>query len=318
MKYNIIMKKLCSFLLLFAIFSSFTLNLETGHAASYSGYAKALSGCVLYKTDSMSDDEQNIIFTIPESYFVYILENNLQSIYKVQYGRYVGFIDASKVVLSTFVPVVKTLDDVTCDIKQTAGTQIWNCPSADGVVLTTISAGTKGLRYIASATGKVPTGGKSDEWFYVCYTPDFNSTHVYEGYVYSENVTNVSKIIFNLESNPEVFNEENIDENNVFIFSSSLKTILIVLIAVPIIFLILVILYKLSKKISKNTNKTIFDKNDISADGVVENENNFSGNKNLKFNFSKFKNLSFVKRHGINSKSEYPEFPKYDSEDDWL
>lgn len=318
MKYNIIMRKLCSFLFIFAFFSSFKIDHKIAKASSYSGYAKALSGCVLYKTDSMSNDEQNVIFTIPESYFVYILENNLQSIYKVQYGRYVGFVDSAKVVLSTFVPVVKTLDDITCDIKQTAGTQIWNCPSADGVVLTTISAGTKGLKYIASATGNVPTGGKSNEWFYVCYTPDFNSTHVYEGYVYSENVTNVSKIILNLESNPEVFDEENNDNNNVFIFSSSLKTILIVLIVVPIIFLILVILYKLSKIISKNTNKTIFDKNNNSTDGVVENESKFSDNKNLKFNFSKFKNLSFVKRHGVNSKSDYPEFPKYDSEDDWL
>ena len=34
--------------------------------------------------------------------------------------------------------------------------------------------------------------------------------------------------------------------------------------------------------------------------------------------FSKLKRLSFVKRHGENIKNNYPEFPKYDSEDDWL
>ena len=252
------MRKMCIILLLFAFFGNLRVGNAIAYSSSYSGYAKALSGCVLYKNENLDDKIENVIFTIPESYFVFVLENVSTDVLKVQYGRFVGYVKSSKVVLSTFVPIVKTLDDVTCDIKQTSGTQIWNTPSASGLVLTTVSADTKGLKYIASCVGVVPTGGQSDVWFYVCYTPEFNSTYVYEGYVYSENITNISPIVFNLESNPEVLIANNDENNKTILISSSLKTILIVLIAVPIILLILIILYKLTKKISKNTNKTIF------------------------------------------------------------
>ena len=43
--------------------------------------------------------------------------------------EFVGYVKASTVMIATFIPIVKTLDDVTLDIKENAGTQIWNKPS---------------------------------------------------------------------------------------------------------------------------------------------------------------------------------------------
>ena len=305
-------------MLIFLILASgkFSAICDNANAKTYSGYAKVLDGCVLYKDAGLSSAAQGVIFEIPESYFVYILEEVSNEILKVQYGKFVGFVKASMVVRSTFVPVVKTLDGVTCDIKSTAGTQVWSSPSSNSRVLTTISAGTKNISYIAKCVGDVPTGGQSNVWFYVSYTPEFNSTNVYEGYVYSENVTNLSSIFLNTESNPEVLNESDKSENVIFI-SSSIKTVLIVLIAIPIIVLILIILYKLSKKYLKNTNKSQFDEKynyNKTDDFEEKNENKLNNQLN------NFKNLSFIKRHAVseNNTPTYPEFPHYDSEDDLL
>ena len=319
------MKKIIVILSIFSLMFAKVNVQQSCHAkAETSTYAKALSDCVMYRSSELNYDANNVYFVIPESYFLTVLENVSDECMKVQYDKYVGYVDSSTVIVATFIPIVKTLKNVTCDIKETSGTQIWSLPSTEGNVLTTISAGTKNISYVAFVYGDLPSGGESNLWFYVSYTPSFNSTNVYEGYIYSENVTNISEIVLNTESNPEVINEK-ISDDNLFLVSSSMKTILVVIVAIPIILLILIILYKFTQKFKNNTNKTHFE-NNLYGKETTRNIENFeteevSMNESLKSNLNKLKNNSFVKLNKnffVKKNRSYPEFPTYDSEDDLL
>ena len=261
-------------------------------------YAKVLKDCVLYKNEEMDDDLINVYFEVPESYFVVVLENVSEKCLKVQYGKFVGFVDSACVEIAKFVPIVKTLDNVTFDIKENVGTKIWQQPSSSSTVLVMLDAGTVGVSYVASVSGQVPNGGKSDIWYYVIYTPSYDSTNVYEGYVYSENTTNLSNIIFNAETNPIEISDE-IQENEKLIFiSSTIKTIVIAVVVIPIILFFVVILYNLTKKIKKNTQ---YNKNNINSQFL--NIDNFDKNKNIK-SIEKYKNLRLVKNKNIEPKFE--------------
>lgn len=247
------MKKIILFLLMLCVFySNKNYQIASAEPAETTTYAKALVGCNLYKTQEMGQDYKDILFQIPETYFVIVLDTVNDNCFKVQYDKFIGYVDASTVTIATFVPIVKTLDNITFDIKSTSGTQIWQYPTPNSNICTTISAGTKNITYIAYAYGTVPSGGESNIWYYVYYTPDSNSTNVYEGYIYSENTTNLSEIVANTETNPEVISNE-IDGDNLIFISSTIKTIVITIIAIPVILFFAIILYKLVQKIKNNT-----------------------------------------------------------------
>lgn len=267
-------------------------------------YAKVLDKCVLFKNEQMDLTLENIYFQVPESYFVVLLDTINEQCFKVQYGRYTGYVNSAKVEIAKFVPVVKTLDGITFDVKTNAGTQIWKYPTTNSTVFTTLDAGTKDITYIASVEGYVPSGGKSNIWYYVSYTPADNSTSVFEGYVYSENTTNLTEIVFNAETNPvDILEEESVSENIIFI-SSTLKTIIVTIIALPVILFFVIILYKIIKKFKKTTKYT---KNNLKLDD--ENKDDFVKNQNIK-SIEKYKNLRLVK-----NKNFSPNFDEYNDED---
>lgn len=275
------------------------INPKVVHAqeAETTTYAKALVGCNLYKTQEMSDRFEDVYFQIPETYFMVILDTINDDCFKVQYDKYIGYVNSNTVLIATFVPILKTLDNITFDIKPTSGTQIWQYPTTKSNICTTISAGTKNISYVAYAYGSVPSGGESNIWFYVYYTPDSNSTNVYEGYIYSENTTNLSEIVANTETNPEIISEENIVEDKMIYISSTIKTIIIAIVAIPIILFFAIILYKLVQKVKKSTKYT---KN---SQLKFDDKNEFD-NSDKQIGFEKYKDMKLVK----NKHSSYPEF----------
>lgn len=258
-------------------------------------YAKALVGCNLYKTQEMSEKFEDVYFQIPETYFMIVLDMVNDECFKVQYDKYIGYVDSSTIMVATFIPILKTLDNITFDIKSTSGTQIWQYPTTKSNICTTISAGTKNVAYIAYAYGAVPNGGESNIWYYVYYTPDSNSTNVYEGYVYSENTTNLTEIVANTETNPEVISNENKLDDKLIYISSTIKTIVVAIVVVPIILFFAIILYKLTQKFKKSTkyNNNLHSK---SFENSAENPTGLSGD-----NFEKFKSMKLVKHKKVNA-----------------
>ena len=295
---------------LFCLLAIITLpqeNFYCNAASENSTYAKASSNCVLYKTEDMSDNLDNIYFVIPETYFVTVLDVVTDNCMRVQYGKFTGFIKSSNVVIASFIP------------KVTSGTQVWSQPSTSSKVLTTISAGVKNIEYIAFSYGDIPSGGESNLWYYVTYTPVSNSTSVYEGYVYSENVTNLSEIPVNIESNPETEVINN-DGDAMIVISSSIRTLLIALISIPIIIFLVIILYKIVKKVRENTNKNK-NFNESAVENFTENERYSPAqhhSSNLKNQIVNLKNNTFVRKNRSSSENEYPAFPSYDADDDML
>lgn len=322
------MKKIIIFLLFLIVFplcQKNTKNInEVSSKSETTTYAKALENCIMFKSEELIETPDNVFFIVPESYFVILLDSVSDECFKVQYQKYIGYVSSKTVIVSTFIPIVKFLDNITFDIKDTSGTQVWNKPNTDGRVLTTISAGSKNIKYIAFVYGNIPSGGESNLWYYVSYTPSVNSTNVYEGYVYSENTTNLSSIAYNTECNPEVIENQNSD-GETFYVSSTIKTIVVVIISVPIILFIFIILYNLLKKCQKRTRCRKNENNYNEVQDVHNFQNEFSNNKdvyenaNLKSKLEKMKGSSFVKKKSnFYQKQNIPEFPDYTNDDDLL
>ena len=318
------MKKLCSFLVFYILIVFNVCALNNAAAVHENGvYAKALKDCVFYKNQTMNDEVEDIYFLIPESYFVLVIQK-FDDCFKVQYKDYVGYVKKENVKTSSFIPVVKTLENVTLDIKQSAGTQVWTLPSSiKGNVLSTIPAGARNITYIASVYGDVPTGGQSGLWYYVSYTPLSISTNVYTGYVYSENVTNLSDIIYNTEDDFDVdFSSQN-DSSAIYI-SSTIKTIIVAVITIPIIAFFVIILYKSIKKLQNNA-KNVQNLNKINReekyDFYQNHEEDFQKYYDLKNDINHLKQTSFIRKTKPKIKSSfnsYPTFPSYTSDDDLL
>ena len=134
------MKRLIIFLVIpYLLISHPRVNFSAYAKAENSTYAKATSNCTLYKTSSLTNnDVSNIYFIIPETYFVIVLDKLTDTCYKVQYDKFIGYVDSSTIIIATFIPIIKTLENITLDIKDTSGTQIWSQPNTNGKILTTI------------------------------------------------------------------------------------------------------------------------------------------------------------------------------------
>lgn len=299
------MRKIVIFLLIIVFHFNVYVGKNTFALSNDFGYAKILSNCVLYKNSSMIDDYSNVLFILPESYFVLIIDDTVSGCYKVKYDNYVGFVKSDKIKVVDFVPQNKILSGVTFDIKKNSGTQVWSMPTTNSEILTTIKASTENVSYVASTNGDVPSGGTSGVWYYAVYTSPDNPTNVYEGYVYSENVFNLSEIKLNDEDmiSSEIENLNKSAENNL----SNLKIIIIVLVLIPLIIFLMLILYKSIKKVAINTNKNKNQnkyKNE-KFDNFVSNQTNFNQNS------LDFEHQNKIKR-GIDflSKTSFKKIPK--------
>lgn len=321
MKYNINMKKLCIILLFFTFLTSSVTYKNIAYSYQQKiTYAKVLDNCILYKSIEMNDVYDDMYFYIPESYFVVVLEKVNDSCFKVQYDKYIGYINPTYVILINFTPVIKSLKGVKFDIKDTSGTQIWNKPSASGDVLTTIPAGFKRIEYIAKFNGDIPVGGESSIWYYISYTPFENSTNVYEGYVYSENVTNLDNIVYNSEVDFEIEEINNSENSQSLNINATFKTIIIALITIPIILFFVLIMYKITKKIQENTNKRLnYKKQNYEKFSQFYNIESKNENIKLKSKINDMRNKIYFKQDKISTHSEScPSYPNYDTDDELL
>lgn len=225
------------------------INIAVAYQATTIQYGKALQNCVMFKTTPISDNINDILFFVPETYFVRIINKISDELLYVQYENFTGYCSADNVEIANFTPTNPVLTDITFDISDKAGTQIWSNPTDQtGRILTTISANTKNITYIASTLGDIPMGGKTNIWYYARYTPASNSTLVYEGYIYNESVVNLSNIPNNLEFN---LVDNNSLKNTGISLNNPIKIILIVLISLPFIILFALAVYKANKQFKK-------------------------------------------------------------------
>lgn len=289
-------------------------------------YAKAKESCFLFKTSDVTDASfRNVVFIVPETYFVIVLSDVNTMVKKVQYNNKIGYVSTDSVVEVDFLPINPTLEGVTFDIPDSVGTHLRSAPSADNNsnVLMVIPAGTKSVNYVASIIGTVPTGGSSNIWYYVIYSPMSDPTSVYEGYVYGSKVVNLSEIFINEEGNEEIKTDENDKTESSFVLNDTVRTVLIVLICLPII-LVFVLLVVGNKK-SKNNKILEGYKPEVKTENVRTSEirkKNFNKKLNKIDDFEnkplKKKEPYFAKyvEEEFDESSKKPLFPTYETVDD--
>lgn len=285
--------KILSLLILIITFLSFNFaytlqskkcNVKFSFASNQilTNYAKVKSNCLFFKSEEITNTQfNNIYFEIPESYFVTVLSQISPNVLKVKYANIIGFVNPSYLTMVNLTPKQPTLEGITFNINEDAGTHIRKTPDASSPenILTTIPENTKNIKYIAKIFATVPTGGLSEVWYYAEYTPQTSPTTVYTGYIYSERTNNLTNIPTNLEDDV-VINQNNTSSsvNDDFItINPTLKIILIVLICLPVLIIFLTLLFKHTKN-KKN--------NDISTKEKyqLENSANFNDSKNKQLN----------------------------------
>lgn len=261
-------------------------------------YAKALDSCTLFKSESLSNENGEVLFIVPEGYFVAIVNAISESVLLVRYDKYLGYVSASSIKRVSFVPKQKTLTGVTLDIKSSSGTQIWSIPSTKGEQLYSIERGASGIKYIAKVYGELLPAGQSNLWYFVSYTPPESPTDVYTGYIYSQNVTNLGAIPPNTEADPEPVQTDGPAESGLIYLNSPIKTLIVTLVAVPIILLIAILLYRLVKHI--RAARAAAGEPYYRADGLTQNsycpENLQRRRPKLAERLKNFGRMSFVKR----------------------
>ena len=220
-------------------------------------YAKVNNNCGLYS--SANEQNNSLLFYVPESYFVSIISSTENGKYFVSYGLFSGYVDESNIDIVSFVPNSPTLENITFDILNSAGTQIWDKPNTNtGKILSTISADTKKIKYIASTLGEIPIGGKTNVWYYCEWTPPVDATKVYQGYVYREATTNLSHIILNPECEPEkIINSQS---SNSIKLSDAMQTTMIILICLPFAILLIFAISKIVAEAIKNKKSKVENK----------------------------------------------------------
>lgn len=290
-------------------------------------YAKVKENCFLFKTSDITDASyKNVEFIIPETYFVIILSDINTMITKVQYKNKIGYVAADSIKVVNFLPVNPTLEYITFDIQNTAGTQLRSSPNADDSsnISAVIPAGTENVTYVASTFGVIPTGGNSNIWYYAIYSPISDPTSVYEGYVYSGKTENLTNIELNTEDIYEITDNNKESKDDTFIINEGIKTILIVLICVPI-FLVFILLVVGNKR-KRKEDKIINEYNNESS-GYINNTNltqhtSKRYKKPSDFVDKKFekKNKSFLSKYiteeTYSSNKTNPKFPTYEIIDD--
>ena len=256
-----------TFLITFLVFSERFIKIKTQQpyalASLNSTYAKVKSGCVLYKSSNTTlNDPENLLFEIPESYFVTILQEK-DNLVKVKYDSFVGYVDSQFLSAVNFTPKVQTLKNITFSISPDAGTQLKSEPSTESSsqTLITIPANTTNINYIAKVSSVTPIGGTSDVWFFAQYSPETNPTSVYTGYIYSERTANLTSITLNPEDNPAPAIEPTetetltIDDDS-YSLTKEARLVLIAFICLPIIILFIIFSIKAAKKQSQHNADT--------------------------------------------------------------
>lgn len=252
------MKKLS--ILLFVLFSITSNNFCLFNISSFAQatddtvYAKVKNECILYKTsDTSLDTFENIYFEVPCGYFVTVIGEITQTISKVNYAGFIGFVKTEKIFKVSGEPHVKTLTGITFSINQSSGTQIRETPTTEisSNIKNVIQSGTSNISYIAKTYGEVPPSGKSNVWYFAEYSPSSDPVSVYFGYVYSEKTENLSSIPENNEFEQELLPAEQTvltTQENYIYLSGGLRAVMIIIISLPMLVIFLLLVFSGRKK----------------------------------------------------------------------
>ena len=236
------MKKILtiSLVLLFVFCSIFLVKTKQSQLASTdaftSGYAKVLTNdCYLLK----SPENNSGIFLLEQSYFVKVLEVYDNLYFKVQYLEFEGYVEKSKVNFVEEFPKEPYLIGITFDIYDIGNVCLRSTPETidnDINILCTIKMSTRDLTFYGKCTGEEAIKGLGNVWYYCAYQDEYGS--LFKGYIYSPLTRNLSAITSSVENLTTVSIDNFMPVDNLLYLNLSTKNILIVITALPTLFIL--------------------------------------------------------------------------------
>lgn len=238
-------------LILFLTLLILPLKFSNVHAdnftASSAQYARVKSSNIkLYKTPTAVEDYSNIYFTIPESYFVELLDYENDEFYSARYLDTYGYVKINEVQCVAGIPQNPFVSKASFRVFAPNGLELRSEPSqSDGLnVITNINYLETNLQFYGTIAGEEAISYKGNEWYFCKYTKNGQEQ---KGYVYSvfcDLLTTISTNTEILEYIDEpVFETQETGgqlENNTSISNlpSTTQVLIIVAICVPCIILI--------------------------------------------------------------------------------
>ena len=217
-------------------------------------YARAeTSGVYLYKS-AQGTDQSNILFEIPESYFVGLLSDYNNLFYKVMYLDLTGFVLKSSVTPVKETPETPYLEGITFRVYTPGGTEmVANPTSKSPTVITTVEQNTI-IKYYGKSIGQENISGRGSTWYFGT-TPTGES-----GYIYKGLTDQLSHIPLNTEQTTPLstpFGESNDYLYNLVNISLLSKILIILFTTLPVLLLIYLLLkpYKIEKSLTSHTPK---------------------------------------------------------------
>lgn len=154
--------------------------------ASQTYFARIMQNDVyLYLTPIEADDFTNIIFSLPRTFFVQLIDNAGNDFFKVKYKDFYGYVKKDKVQAVVGTPETPYLEDINFRVFAELSRDMRSCPTTKNdqskqiVYIPNLS---RNLTYYGSIKGETLIDGRTDIWYYCKYSADKD----YYGYVYSD------------------------------------------------------------------------------------------------------------------------------------
>lgn len=154
--------------------------------ASQTYYARIMQDNVyLYLSPVDADDYTNILFTLPRTYFVQLLDNAGENFFKVKYKDFYGYIKKDKVQAIAGTPQEPYLEDINFRVFAELSRDMRSVPSTKSGTSSQVAYIPnlcRNLTYYGCIVGDSLIDGRTDVWYYCKYSADKD----YYGYVYSD------------------------------------------------------------------------------------------------------------------------------------
>lgn len=171
-------------LCLLVLISNCCLPVYAGETETF--YARIIQDdCNLYISPVDVDDYTNVLFVLPKTYFVQLIDNAGNDFFKVKYKSFFGYVKKDKVQTVVGTPQTPYLDDLNFRVFADLSRDMRSCPStkngsANQIVY--IPSLSRNLVYYGTISGESLIDGRTDVWYYCKYTAEQD----YYGYIYSD------------------------------------------------------------------------------------------------------------------------------------
>lgn len=149
-------------------------------------FARVLQDDVkLYKSPIDAEDFTNVMFVLPKTYFVQLLDNAGNDFFKAKYKNFYGYVKKDKVMPVVGTPQTPYLDDINfrvfAELSRDMRTSPTTKPNVSNQVVYVPNL-SRNLTFFGQIVGDSLIEGRTNVWFYCKYSADKD----YYGYVYSD------------------------------------------------------------------------------------------------------------------------------------